>query len=93
MFLHPHSAGVLSGDTDAEAEERQVDGWRAMSPVEKFRVVAEMNAAVDTMALAGIRSRYPLASPREQFLRLASLKLGPDVAQQAYPEIAVLDLE
>jgi len=92
MSLRPHAAGRLGGDTDAETEQRQVERWRAMSPVEKFRVVAEMNAAVDTMALAGIRQRFPLASPREQFLRLAALKLGPGVARLAYPEIAALDL-
>jgi len=34
-----------------------------MSPAEKFRAVAELNAAADTMALAGIRLRYPDASP------------------------------
>jgi hypothetical protein len=90
--MHPHPAGVSSDDTDAEAERRQVQRWRSMSPAEKFRVVAEMNAAVDTMARAGIQSRYPLASPRERFLRLAVLKLGPDVARKAYPEIAALDV-
>jgi hypothetical protein len=62
-----------------------------MSPAEKFRAVAELNAAADTMALAGIRLRHPGASPREQFLRLASLKLGRELALQVYPEIAQLD--
>ena len=55
-----------------------------MSPAEKFRAVAELNAAADTMALAGIRFRYPDASPREQFLRLAIVKLGRDLARQVY---------
>lgn len=85
------SAGFLSADTNAESEQHQIDRWRAMSPAEKLHVVAELNAAVDAMALAGIRQRYPHVSPREQFLRLAILKLGCDVALRVYPEIAQLD--
>ena len=91
MSPHPHSPGFLSADTDAESEHRQIQRWRAMSPAEKFRAVAELNAAADTMALAGIRLRHPDASPREQFLRLASVKLGRELARQVYPEIAQLD--
>jgi hypothetical protein len=91
MSSHPHSAGLVSADTDAESEQHQIERWRTMSPAEKLRVVAELNAAVDTMALAGIRLRHPGASLREQFLRLASLKLGRDLARQVYPEIEQLD--
>jgi hypothetical protein len=91
MSAHPHSPGLLSADTDAASERRQIQRWRAMSPAEKFRAVAELNAAADTMALAGIRLRHPDASSREQFLRLASVKLGRDLARQVYPEIAQLD--
>ena len=91
MSFHQRPAGFLSVDTDAESEQHQIERWRAMSPAEKFRVVAELNAAVDTMALAGIRLRHPDASPREQFLRLAIMKLGRDLARQVYPEIEQLD--
>jgi hypothetical protein len=91
MSSHPHSAGLLSADTDAESEQRQIARWRAMSPADKLRLVAELNAAADTMALAGIRLRHPGASPREQFLRLATVKLGRDLARQVYPEIDQLD--
>lgn len=93
MSPNPHSLGFLSADTDAESEQRQIDRWRAMSPAEKLRIVAGLSAAADTMALAGIRQRHPGASPREQFLRLASLKLGLDLARQVYPEIEQLDTQ
>lgn len=62
-----------------------------MLPAEKLRLVVELSATADTMTLAGIRLRYPGAHAREQFLRLASLKLGRDLAQRVYPEIAQLD--
>jgi len=84
-------AGPLGADTDAESERLQIARWRALSPAEKLQIVGELNAAVDTMALAGIRLRHPGASPREQFLRLACLKLGRDLARQAYPEVEQLD--
>jgi hypothetical protein len=91
MSSDPHSAGLLSADTDAESEQHQIQRWRVMSSADKLRMVTELNAAADTMALAGIRLRHPGASPREQFLRLASVKLGRDLAQQVYPEIEQLD--
>lgn len=91
MSSLPNAAGVLSADTDPESERHQIDRWRVMSPAEKLRVVVALNATADTMALAGIRLRHPGASTREQFLRLASLKLGRDLAQRVYPEIAQLD--
>jgi hypothetical protein len=84
-------AGLLSADTDATSEHRQIERWRAMSPAEKLALVTGLNAAVDTLALAGIRLRHPGASDREQFLRLACLKLGRGLATQVYPEIEQLD--
>jgi hypothetical protein len=62
-----------------------------MAPAMKLRLVSGLTAAADAMALAGIRLRFPGASPREQFLRLASIKLGRDLARQVYPEIEQLD--
>jgi hypothetical protein len=62
-----------------------------MSPAEKLHLVDALNAAADAMALAGIRLRHPEALPREQFLRLASVKLGRHLARQVYPELASLD--
>jgi hypothetical protein len=92
MSSDPQVAGLLNTDTDLETERQQIRSWRAMSGLDKLRAVAEMNAAVDTMALAGIRVRHPAASPREQFLRLAILKLGHAMASEAYPEISALDV-
>lgn len=93
MSSLPHAPGLLRADTDAASEQQQIERWRVMTPAEKFRVVGELNAAVDAMAVAGIRLRHPGASSREQFLRLAGVKLGRDVAQQVYPEMAHLDAQ
>jgi hypothetical protein len=58
-----------------------------MSAAEKVAIVSGLTRAVHELALAGIRLRYPEAGPREHFLRLAILNLGPDLARRAYPEI------
>ena len=63
-----------------------------MSPAEKAAIVSGLTEAVYELALAGIRLRHPNASPREQFLRLALVTLGPDLARLAHPEIATTDL-
>jgi hypothetical protein len=81
----------LSLDTSCEAEARQIDGWRRMTPAAKIGLVLQMSAAVRAMAVAGVRLRYPAASPMEQRLRLAQVVLGDDLARKAYPEIAVLE--
>lgn len=77
----------LSLDASAEVERRQVERWRTMSPAEKAALVTGLTRAAYEMALAGVRHRHPDASPREQFLRLAIVTLGPDLASRAYPEI------
>ncbi|MBI4265712.1 MAG: hypothetical protein HY657_15160 [Acidobacteria bacterium] len=82
----------LSLDTSPEVERMQIERWRRMSPGEKAAIVAGLTQAVYDLALAGIRLRHPGASPREQFLRLALITLGPDLARQAYPEIAAANL-
>jgi len=63
-----------------------------MTPAEKAALITGLTQAVYELARAGIRHRYPHASPREQFLRLAIVSLGPDLARKAYPEIAEMDL-
>ncbi len=63
-----------------------------MSPADKAAIVSGLTQAVYDLARAGIRLRYSDAPPREQFLRLALLTLGPDLARRAYPEITTTDL-
>lgn len=81
----------LARDTDADIEVRQIEAWRRMTPAEKLTLVMQMNAAVRELAMAGVRERYPDASPREQFLRLAQVTLGDELARAAYPELNDLD--
>jgi len=83
----------LAHDTSPEIEERQVAAWREMPAAQKAALITALTSAAREMALAGVRQRYPAASEREHFLRLAILTLGPDLARQAYPDIEHLDAE
>ena len=78
----------LSLDTSPEIEHLQIVGWRRMTPGQKAAVVSGLTQAVHDLALAGVRLRHPQASEREQFLRLALITLGSDLARRAYPDIS-----
>lgn len=81
----------LARDTDPAVEQRQIEAWRRLTPADKLLLVMRMNANVTELALAGVRQRYPGASPREQFLRLAQVMLGDDLARRAYPDLDTLE--
>lgn len=80
---------TLFPDTRPEAEEvlfellRQAPVWR------KLQMVGELNATVRTLALGGLRQRYPQASDEELRRRLASILLGPELADKAYGPLQV----
>jgi hypothetical protein len=81
---------VLPADTTVDIEQRQVDAWRRLSPLERLRLVSDTTCAVVNLSLAGIRRRHPQASERECFLRLAAILLGADTARRVYPDAAQL---
>jgi hypothetical protein len=84
------SRALLAQDTTPDIEKRQIDRWREMSPVEKAALVSAAARTTRQLAVAGIRQRYPEASERDRFLRLAMLTLGSDLAIAVYPDAARL---
>ena len=52
-----------------------------------MHMLAQLNASVHTLALAGLRSRYPQASETELRRRLADLLLGKELARKVYGEM------
>jgi hypothetical protein len=55
----------LSLDTSPGVERMQVDAWRATAPEQKAAVVSGLTRAVLSLAIAGLRDRYPDASAHE----------------------------
>jgi hypothetical protein len=76
----------LSLDTPLDVERRQVEAWRRMTDVEKAEIITGLTQAAYAMTWAGVRARHPEASPREQFLRVAFITLGPVLAREVYPD-------
>ena len=96
LITRPAGAAIIAGvvqtplslDTSPDIERRQVESWRQMSPAEKASLVTGLTRAAWEMTFAGVRQRHPDAPPREHFLRVAVIVLGPDLARLAYPDAA-----
>jgi hypothetical protein len=75
---------ALFPDTRPEAEAVLIGLLRQAPPWRKLAMVGQMNQAVRALALSGLRTRHPEATPQELRRRLADLLLGPDLAAQVY---------
>ena len=71
-------------DTTREADAIRFERYARMSPEEKARRVADLTRTACTLALAGLRDRYPNADEAELLLRLAVLRLGARTVREAY---------
>ena len=67
-------------------EALQIQLWRQASPTRKMQMLAQLNSSARTLALTGLRSRYPQASEAELRRRLAGLLLGEELAGKLYGE-------
>ncbi len=77
---------ALFPDTHPKMEALQIQLWRQASPTRKMQMLAQLNRAVRTLALTGLRSQYPAAGEPELHYRLAELLLGDDLARKVYGE-------
>jgi len=71
-------------DTSADAERVQIEILRSMPSRRKLLLWNDLNMAMRQVALAGLRERFPSATPQELRRRLATILLGPELATQAY---------
>ncbi len=84
--MRPHEVAcpTRSPDTDPEAEAAQLRIYRDMPAWRKIELVFEANAMSQSLALAGLRSRYPDAGAEEIRRRLMGLLLGEELANRVY---------
>jgi negative regulator of sigma E activity len=75
---------ALWPETQPDIERMQVERLRQMPAWRKMALMAEMTESVRTLALAGLRHRYPTDTPTQRRRRLADLLLGPELAARAY---------
>ena len=74
----------LGADTSREVERVQLELLRRMPAHRKLALVGEMSQTVRTLALAGLRQRYPGDTPAQRRRRLADLVLGSELAARVY---------
>jgi hypothetical protein len=79
--------GAYYSDTHPAMEELQIRLLREMPPWRKMELLAELNASAKTLALSGLRRRYPKAGPQELRRRLAGLLLGEELASKVYGKL------
>ncbi len=77
---------TLFSDTAPAAEKVLVEMLRQAPVWRKMEMLAELNAAAQQVALAGLRRRHPQASEAELRRRLADLLLGEVLAAKVYGE-------
>ena len=77
-------------DTSFEAEAIQLKLLRQAPPWRKLQMLAQLNRAAHSLALVGLRRRYPHATPAQLRRRLADLLLGETLAAQAYGTLLTL---
>jgi len=71
-------------DTHPEAEAVRLQLLRAAPVWRKLQLLGQLNAAAQSLALSGLRVRYPHAGEAELRRRLADLLLGSDLAARVY---------
>ena len=86
-MLYTKRMSSLYTDTHPKMEAMQIELWRQASATRKMHMLAQLNASARTLALAGLRTRYPHANEAELRRRLAGLLLGDELARKVYGEI------
>ena len=71
-------------DTRPEVADLQHSLLRQVGPARKLAMLGQMNLTVRTLALSGLRYRYPGDTPEILRRRLADLVLGRELANLVY---------
>lgn len=75
---------TLATDTPPHIEALQIAWLQQMLPWQKLALAGQMNQMARTLALSGLRRRYPTASDAELQHYLAEQRLGPELAARVY---------
>jgi hypothetical protein len=73
-----------SRDTHPAIEALRIEGFRRMTPAQKFAQVASLTRNVRDLAIAGIRMRHPGIGDRDARIRLAAMTFDRTVLARAF---------
>jgi hypothetical protein len=82
--MYNQSMSALFSDTRPEAEAVLIRLLREAPPWRKLEMVGQMNAAVKTLMMCGLKSRHPNDPPEMLRRRMADLLLGEELAARVY---------
>ncbi len=71
-------------DTSPEIEEMQFAFYRDAPAWKKLAMMSQLYSMARTLAMSGLKRRYPEATPEELRRHLADILLGPDLAERVY---------
>jgi len=80
----------VAHDTSADAQARQDDVFRAMTPDHRVATVIEMSEAAFQIAEDGIRLRHPGYTNEQVRLTGIRVRIGDELFKAAFPEAALL---
>jgi hypothetical protein len=89
-LLDPSYDAEVALDTSPDAQRRQDDVFRAMSPDQRAAMAAEMSEAAFEIAETGIRLRHPGYTDEEVRLTGIRLRIGDDLFVAAFPSAPLL---
>ena len=75
---------AIALDTPSDVRQLQMRTWAEVSAPRKAAMIEAMCRDTRRLALAGVRSRFPEASPREQQLRLGALTIDRAIMIDAF---------
>lgn len=75
---------MTRSDTSRDAAEVQIELWRRMTPQRKLELMRDMTLAIQELAFAELRQRYPELPDEELWLKLAARRLSPAQMRAVY---------
>jgi hypothetical protein len=79
-----HDGTVIASDTSPEIDRIMFAHWRRATPAEKLERVLSIGRSINELVRAGLRQRYPDATPREIELRLVARNLDRETMIKAF---------
>ena len=86
--VHNGEASLKQTDTAEWAKRRQVELYRAMSPLERFETACAMSDAAKERSLAGLQRLHPKESDLQLRVRLAALLYGEAIGARLNAALA-----